>query len=161
MKKTFIKTFLTLTLGFYLTNIFAQESTVSSGGNINGSSGSVCYTFGQVVCNSITGSNGTVSQGVQQPYEIFIITGINKIDKEMDLEVYPNPVSDLMNLKYTNYTNQNLAYKIYDAAGKLIETKNISGSQTLIDMCTFVSGTYFIKVFSANQELKVFKIIKQ
>ena len=56
----------------------AQEVISSSGGNVSGSGGSVSYSVGQVVYTTNTGTNGSVAQGVQQPYEISVVTGIEE-----------------------------------------------------------------------------------
>jgi hypothetical protein len=47
--------------------IYSQETLSASGGDATGSGGTVSYTVGQVFYTSLTGSTGTVSEGVQQP----------------------------------------------------------------------------------------------
>lgn len=59
-----------LLLGLGLTGLQAQESVNATGGNASGSGGSASYSVGQVVYTTNTGTNGTVAQGVQQPFEI-------------------------------------------------------------------------------------------
>jgi len=66
---------LLLNLLFY--DSVAQETTSAAGGNINSDGGSISYTVGQVTNLYLTESNGSVAQGVQQPYEIFLVTGID------------------------------------------------------------------------------------
>ena len=59
------------------TSVFlAQESANVSGGEATGSGGTVSYTIGQVAYTNHTGTNGNINQGVQQPYEIYLV-GIN------------------------------------------------------------------------------------
>ncbi len=48
----------------------AQATIPATGGTATGSGGSVSLTVGQLVWHMFPGSNGTVLQGVQQPYEI-------------------------------------------------------------------------------------------
>ena len=55
----------------------AQQTTISSGGDAAGIGGKVTYSVGQVAWNILTGTNGSVIQGVQQPYEISVISGID------------------------------------------------------------------------------------
>jgi zinc transporter ZupT len=52
----------------------AQETIPATGGNVVGSGGSVSHTVGQLLYNTVSGTNGTVAQGVQQPYEISVVT---------------------------------------------------------------------------------------
>lgn len=48
----------------------AQVNMTASGGNATGSLGTVSYSVGQVVYTTNIGAPGSVTQGVQQPYEI-------------------------------------------------------------------------------------------
>ncbi|MGD0341661.1 MAG: hypothetical protein ABSA76_08155, partial [Bacteroidales bacterium] len=74
--KHLVNLLLALWLGGNSIAIHAQSTITTSGGNASGSGGSASYTIGQVVYSTITGTNGSSAQGVQQPYEISIITGI-------------------------------------------------------------------------------------
>jgi len=65
--------------------LHAQEAIPASGGNAKGSGGTVSYSFGQVYYISVEGVNGTVAQGVQQPFEISVVTG-NKIATGINLQ---------------------------------------------------------------------------
>ena len=62
----------------------AQESANASGGDASGSGGTVAYSVGQVVYTTNTDASGTVSQGVQQPYEIFTL-GIKETELNISL----------------------------------------------------------------------------
>ena len=149
-------------LGLGLTGLQAQTAVPATGGNASGSGGTVNYSVGQVVYTTNTGgSNGTVAQGVQQPFEISVVTGLDEA-KGINLAVsaYPNPTTDFLNLKVENYDNTNLSYKLFDISGKLLETKKITGNETSIVMSNLVPATYFIKVTEGNKEIKTFKIIK-
>ena len=150
-----------LLLGLGLT-AQAQQATTATGGNASGSGGTVAYSVGQVVYTTNKGgSNGTVVQGVQQPFEISVVTGIEEA-KGINLAVsaYPNPTTDFLNLKVENYDNTNLSYQLFDISGKLLESKKITGNQTSIVMSNLVPATYFVKVTESNKEVKTFKIIK-
>ena len=55
----------------------AQENTVASGGKATGSGGTVSYSVGQVVYTTNAGTNGSLSQGVQQPYVVSTLSLIH------------------------------------------------------------------------------------
>ena len=151
-----------LLLGLGLTGLQAQTAVPATGSNASGSGGTVSYSVGQVVCTTNTGgSNGSVAQGVQQPFEISVVTGLEEA-KGINLSVsaYPNPTTDFLNLKVGNYDNTNLSYQLFDISGKLLETKKLEGNQTNIVMSNLVPATYFVKVTDGNKEVKTFKIIK-
>ena len=151
-----------LLLGLGLTGLQAQTAVPATGGNASGSGGTVSYSVGQVVYTTNTGgSNGTVAQGVQQPFEISVITGLEEAKGiSLSLSAYPNPTTDFLNLKVENYDNTNLSYQLFDMNGKLLESKKITGNQTSIVMSNLVPATYFVKVTESNKEVKTFKIIK-
>jgi hypothetical protein len=161
MRQKRLKLSAILLLGLGLTGLQAQEAISASGGNASGSGGTASYSVGQIVYTTNTGTNGSVAQGVQQPFEISVVTGLEEA-KGINLSVsaYPNPTTDFLNLKVENYDNTNLSYQLFDISGKLLETKNITGNQTSIVMSNLVPATYFVKVILGNKEVKTFKIIK-
>jgi hypothetical protein len=149
-----------LLLGLGLT-AQAQQAITTSGGNASGSVGSVSYSVGQIVYKTDSGSLGSVAQGVQQPYEISIVTGLEKAQWiNLVPSAYPNPVTDYVILKVENYKTENLTYQLYDMRGKLIESRKIISSTETIGMENLPSAIYFLKVTNNNNEVKTFKIIK-
>ncbi len=48
----------------------AQQSSVAAGGDTKGTNGTVSYSIGQLVDDTYSDGNNTVTQGVQQPYEV-------------------------------------------------------------------------------------------
>mgnify|MGYP006292585105 CR=1 FL=1 len=153
-------------LGFSLTGAMAQEALPSAGGNASGSGGSVSYTVGQVGYTLYTSGNGSVAQGVQQPYEIYVEVESGEADGvDLVCTSYPNPVTDILILEIGDYQNQYLVYRLYDGNGYLLDSKKIRGNVTAISMGDLASGTYFLKVLKSDQPssfygIKTFKIIK-
>jgi hypothetical protein len=143
------------------TTVQAQNSIPAAGGNASGSGGTVSYSVGQLVYTTNTGTNGTVAQGVQQPFEISVITGIEQTENiTLDCSVYPNPASDLLTLKIENYDKESLSYKLIDTNGKLLESKKVNGNVTIISMANLLPDLYLLKVLDKKKEIKTFKIIK-
>lgn len=156
-KKAKLTAIVILALG--LSGLQAQEAIPASGGNSKSSGGSVSYSVGQIVYKTNTGINGSVAQGVQQPYEIFIISGLNEII-QLSISAYPNPTNEILNLNVGDYDKTNLSYQLYDLNGKLLENKKIEKSEIIIQMKNLVPSTYFLKVTNNNKEVKTFKITK-
>ena len=150
-----------LLLGLGLTGLQAQTSVNATGGDASGSGGSASYSVGQVVYITNTGTNGSVAQGVQQPFEISVVTAIEEA-KGINLSVsaYPNPTTDYLTLSIEELEISNVSYQLYDMNGKLIQSEKIIGNQTSIVMSNLVPATYFVKVIQGNKEVKTFKIIK-
>jgi hypothetical protein len=150
-----------LLFGLGLTGLQAQESVNVTGGNASGSGGSASYSIGQVVYKTNTGTNGSVGQGVQQPFEIFVVTGIEQAkDINLSVSAYPNPTTYYLTLEVKDFELSNLHFQLFDMLGKLLQTDKITDIQTSIVMSNLVPATYFVKVIQGNKEVKTFKIIK-
>jgi hypothetical protein len=147
--------------GFCIAFMKGQQTIPATGGNASGSGGSVSYTVGQILNSTISGTNGTVAQGVQQPYEISIVTATEEAkDIILEIQVYPNPATDFMKLKISNYNIQNLRYQLYDVNGSLLQDNKIEDNETSFVISNYVSAIYFLKVTDNNKVIKTFKIIK-
>lgn len=142
-------------------NIQAQHALVTLGASVSGSGGSVSYSIGQVVYNTCVGESCSIHQGVQQSIEISAGTGIEEaIGIYLEIVVYPNPTSDFIKLRVKNYPLDQLKFYLFDMSGKLIENKNITGEETLIQMKFLIPSIYFLKITDNKKEIKIFKIIK-
>jgi len=163
MKYKKLKLIIVLLLGLGLTGLQAQEAIPATGGEASGSDGSASYTVGQVVYTTNVGTNGnSVTEGVQQPYEISVVTSIPEVkDINLSVSAYPNPTSNYLTVKVENYKTANLQYMVFDLNGKLLQTVKATGSETQIETSELVSGNYFVKVLDDKKEIKVFKIIKK
>ncbi|HLV43281.1 MAG TPA: T9SS type A sorting domain-containing protein [Brumimicrobium sp.] len=137
----------------------AQHATTASGGDASGSGGSTAYSIGQVAYTTQTSSTGTVNQGVQQTYAITV--GVKEVELFNSITVFPNPVTDHLTLKIDGYADEKLTYQVFDMQGKLMESDEITGSETIIDMGQYSKATYFIKLMDKNNLIQSFKIIKK
>jgi hypothetical protein len=139
----------------------AQSVLAASGNNAVGTGGSVSYSIGQTVYSTVSGTNGTVSQGVQQPIEISVVTGIQDATAIiLEIYVYPNPATDFVKLVIENYEIDDLSYQLSNIDGKLLHMRKIESNETLIPLDNFLSGVYFLRITDAKGDIKVFKIIK-
>jgi len=156
-KKTRLTALLLLGIGF--NQVYAQQATTASGGDASGSGGSVACSVGQIVYTNNTGTTGSVVQGVQQPYEISIRTGLSETGINLNLSAYPNPTANYLMLQIDNF-DKDLSYQLYDISGKLLESNAIVANSTTIKMEQLATGNYFLKVTQNNTLVKTFKIIK-
>ena len=139
----------------------AQESITSSGGDASSSAGSISYSIGQIVYTTVSKINGSISQGVQQVFEISVVSNIEEASvASLSISLFPNPTNEYVNLKVDNTNIENMSYFLYDINGKLIGNNKVSANITSISMINLVSETYFLKVIQNNNEIKTFKIIK-
>ena len=149
-------------LGLGLTGLRAQTSVNATGGDASGSGGSASYSVGQAVYTPHTGIDGSVAQGVQQPFEISRITGIEEAKGiELSLSAYPNPTAGNLILSIGEFDVSNLTYRVFDMQGKLLRSAKITDNRTDIAMNDLVPATYFVRVSRGNEEVTTFKIMKK
>jgi hypothetical protein len=138
----------------------AQQASTATGGDASGSGGTVAYSVGQIIYANNTGTTGSVAQGLQQPYEISIVLGVESNSINLELTAYPNPTSNYLTLNVGNSELSTLNFQLYGISGKLIESRKIIRSSEIIVIENLPSATYFLKVSNNNKEVKTFKIIK-
>jgi len=141
--------------------IMAQQTITASGGNAAGTGGTVSYTIGQIVYTTNTGSSGILTQGCQQPYEIFILTGLEEATGiTIECKVYPIPSSDFVKLNVAGYKSDDLGFRLYDSNGRLIQDKRITCTETVIEMGYLLPASYYLNIYESQKEIKTFKLIK-
>jgi len=145
---------------FGFVGMHAQQNFTGAGGEASGLTGAASYSMGQLVYTTNTGTAGSVSQGVQQPYEIYM-TSVNDIkDVSLICSTYPNPTSNVLILVVKNSEMKDCHYQFLDMNGKQILNNTIVNAETQIPMSKLLAGIYFLKVYNENKEVKTFKIVK-
>jgi hypothetical protein len=146
-----------------LLNAIAMQAqqVISTAGDYNsGTSNSLSWTLGEGVIETFTGTNVILTQGFQQSK--LTITAIKEVPgNSLEISAYPNPTADFVTLKITTESVKNFKYMLYDLYGKLLAEQKLVNSETKIPFNNLASGTYLLKLINNNQDLKVFKIVKQ
>ncbi|MBR5435097.1 MAG: T9SS type A sorting domain-containing protein [Bacteroidales bacterium] len=153
MKK---KIFTTMAIATAVVASFGQSAISAAGFEASGD-GTLSATIGQTAFMAVANENGSISQGVQQAYEITTETGIDVT--EIQLSAYPNPTSDVLNLQI-NGEFGTVAYALYTNTSKRVAKGVVNGSETQIQMGAFKPGLYFLDVKADGKTVKRFKIIK-
>jgi hypothetical protein len=153
-----MKNYLTIATAFLCVSLYSQSNTVSAGGDAEGDNGSISYSIGQVVYTSAQGSNGNVNQGVQQPYDVGVVTGIEEAG--INLSVFPNPTSGLLTLTVADEDASLLSYQLFDASGRLVDSKNKLNSTNTISLYGYATGVYTLSVSRENKQVKSFRLVR-
>lgn len=140
--------------------LLAQQVVATSGNTFVNSSGSISYTIGEGVAQTLKKGDKVLTQGFHQT-SITVITEGEMKDLEFSIIVFPNPASRELKVKVDKENISGLEYLLYDLNGKLILQKNLEGAETTIPFEQLSSGLYILKVQFGLKELKSFKIIKQ
>ena len=126
-------------------NLIATSGTESfDSGYFTGSGNTFTYTFNQVgstdyVCTPHDGNmNGTVT--------VTSTAGITE-NKLLSFEMYPNPVSDVLNIQLPTGTEK-AEVGVFDYTGRLVTSKIISSNDNTIDVQKLSKGIYLIRVSS-------------
>ncbi len=134
---------------------FAQESTNATGGDAFGVGGSSSYSVGQVAYMT-NGANHTVAEGVQQPYEISQISGVNE-QSLLKVQVFPNPTADLVEIRM-DQAQQNAAYQLFSANGQLVREGDVN-QHALLSLNDQPSGAYLLTI-TEKTSTRTFRIVK-
>ncbi len=153
-----MKNYLTIATAFLCVSLYSQSNTVSAGGDADGDNGSISYSIGQVVYTSAQGSNGNVNQGVQQPYDVGVVTGIEEAG--INLSVFPNPTSGLLTLTVADEDASLLSYQLFDASGRLVDSKNKLNSTNTISLDGYATGVFTLSVSRENKQVKSFRLVR-
>lgn len=158
-----MKTKRLLLIAAYLscTQISAQETIAASGGNASAGNGSTNYSVGQVFYATDYGTTGSMMHGVEQPFEIQVVLGVDNFNISLELLAYPNPVTSLLYLEVRNANFEAMHYQLFDMNGRLLLKGRITGASTTIQMEKYPMDLYLLKVFDHHKEVKTFKIVKR
>lgn len=140
-----------------LQSTYAQQNTVSSGGNASGSGGQVSYTIGQLDYINSTSAYGSFNQGVQQTYEFF--AAVDELSWSVEISVFPNPFSEIVNIIGTPQ-GEKFTWKLFDANRKILLEGFISSKNTLIDLRELEPAIYYLQVNELGIQHYNFKLIK-
>ena len=70
--------------------------------------------------------------------------GINEVENNLGLTVYPNPASDVINVSLNKEINATIT--LLDVSGKVVRTQSLNGISTSINSASLNSGVYFVTI---------------
>ncbi|MES2568046.1 MAG: T9SS type A sorting domain-containing protein [Bacteroidota bacterium] len=89
------------------------------------------------------------------------IVGIKENNSEkVDIRLFPNPVSKILNIDLPIYENKNLTYNLISINGMNIFSGGLSENKNIIDISTFnlSNGLYFIEIYDSKRLITKSKI---
>ena len=168
MKKQLVLSFLvTFCVGFLLAQNFSPSTMVSAGDFSDGENISLEWTLGETFIHTVNHTDGIITQGSQQPL-LFVAPIRTRNDGEatytdMSIEVYPNPVLEILYVDLAADQPEQLDITLIDLSGKqhLKMTANAEFDQLKLDMTSLTTGLYFL-LFSNKDGvlLEAYKVIK-
>ena len=133
----------------------------SSGGYWSSNGTALSWTTGEVMTQTFSDGSTMLTQGFHQ-WNISVSTAVNEMNESaMDVQIYPNPVSDILNAEFKNMVDQTIQVKLVDLTGKTVLRKEFSqpSNAVRLNLSSVSSGSYMLEVRAADKR-KVFKIVK-
>jgi hypothetical protein len=137
----------------------AQEVIAAGGESHSNSSGSISYTIGEPVIETLSSVNNVLTQGFQQS-DIIVTTLSEAKSLNFQITAFPNPTKVFIKLKIEKEHISGMSYLICDLTGKVILQKDIAEQETDISFEGLAPSNYVLKILENNTELKSFQIIK-
>jgi hypothetical protein len=150
---------LILLIALCSTFLQAQEVVTTAGSYGETTSGSLSWTIGEPVIETITNETNTLTQGFQQSK--LTVTTINDLKVSgIELSVYPNPTNSFLSIEVKTDKQRDFLLSLFDLNGRLILQKKMAGNKQTIKMQNYKPGTYILKVTEANKEIRTYQIVK-
>jgi hypothetical protein len=133
----------------------------SAGSHATGNGVQLSWTVGEPVISTLFSGNYILTQGFHQS-KLEVTALDNVLFPELEISLFPNPVSGSMKLEVKGKLNFLLSCQLFDTQGRLLFDKKVEILPFLFDMESFASGTYFFNVCGVEAQLiKTFKIVKK
>ncbi len=143
----------------------APQSVNSGGTKMTQTNGSLSFTVGELVVLSQVDSDGNTLGGGFTAGATLTTVSIQETDVSiLDVKVFPNPTTELINIQINHSTINQVVIKITDLQGKEVYSGNYAGVSNVIGINTaaYAMGTYMLAIENINnQVLGTYKIIKQ
>jgi len=130
----------------------------SSGDSFHNTSYQLDWSIGECVTTTHSAGNFEITQGFHQ--NSYVVTAIKNLQTDINISVYPNPITDLLSLKVESSEVESMQFTVTNFSGKILLTKNFTENIEQINFSNHTTGTYFISIMENHQLIKSFKIIK-
>ena len=142
----------------------APQSVNSGGTKMTQANGSLSFTVGELVVRTQTDSQGNTLGGGFTSGATLTTVSIKETDATLlDVKVYPNPTTELVNIQINHSTIDQVMITITDLQGKEVYSGKFAGVSNVIGINTasYATGTYMLTLKDKNNRvLGTYKIIK-
>jgi len=136
----------------------AQSALVTSGGDAVSTSGSVSFSIGQISNAQAIASTGSLSEGVQQPFEFFEVT-VNEVLRDIGISLFPNPALTEVLIELP-IMQEGIKARFYSSNGSLIEEVNIFSKSTSVNVRNWAASTYYMQLSDSSGNTSTYKLVK-
>ena len=117
-----------------------------------------CVTIGDNVFLG-TGTNGTNLSDIWG-YEWKISVGINEYEKGNEINVFPNPTTEILNIHLSKeQLTSNATFYLFSLDGKEVLQSKLTNLETTINVTELSKGNYFFTIIDSNSKITASKKI--
>lgn len=150
----------TVFAGLFLLSVAinAQEVISTQGDSYTNGGNTIDYTIGEPVIETVSDGTNDLTQGFHQT--LLTIVGVEDLEVDFMVSIFPNPTAELVNLKIENFSGMTI--RLFDLLGKELQNKTLSKINSQISVTDYPKGTYLLTIINEEQKkIKTYKIIKK
>ncbi len=163
MKNVYLTTLCVLTTIYVNAQSVNPDVVATSGGYFSNSTVFVAWTIGEVMGETYSTANNSITQGFHQPD--YGMVGINDLNTNSTIVAYPNPVTNNLIISFDAAQGKFLI-EVFDVMGKRLfaetaEVNSISKNTQTLYFANYNMGVYLVRITNtASLSKSSFTIIK-
>jgi hypothetical protein len=135
-------------------SLFIQvPSTVTSYKDIDPPIGYVYYQIGMsnpAGCDPVNKSVSDYSSSMSNLDQV-LVTGVNAVDENKPYVIFPNPVSDVLQIQYNNVVKRPIQFTVYNSLGEAVLEEYFRESETKVDVSSLSPGIYILQMIDDSE----------
>jgi hypothetical protein len=141
------------------TDTLKPDVVTTTGGYYANSAGSLSWTMGEPISETVSDTTNTLTQGFQQG-SYFKVSVVDEVTQPtINISVYPNPVTSLLNIK--SDSSDPFRAEVIDLQGNIVREQAFENGQGQVDLSNLSDEIYILGIYDKDgNKIKVFKIQK-
>ena len=112
----------------------------------------------ELITETVSNNNAVITSGFNQPV-LTIISSIENIQTKVEISIFPNPTSQIVNIKYSGQLP--VVAKVLSVNGQVISNKQINETISQLDFSSNAKGIYLIEITEQSGKSNTYRIVKQ
>jgi hypothetical protein len=163
MKKLFTSFMLLMLFSVAHSQSLEKQVFASSGNDLANANNQLNFTIGESLVSNVTSASNTIEQGFWKSAAQITLNVNDFIENNVELILYPNPVTDYLNIRFKEQTQNEFKLQLVDILGRsqnIISTLN-SQSDNIVNVSNLAKGTYILNFTDTTTNKRIsYKIIK-
>jgi hypothetical protein len=125
--------------------------------------GNIVYEYNHVSGGGGPGGGNMAKTAIYEldyPGLIGVVTAVKNQDIQFELDIYPNPATDKINVLLPSSTTLPVEVTIYDILGKKVNTHTATKKSFSLEINSFEKGIYFVKAMTSDYNITKKLIVK-